>query len=413
MKLQTSLKNEICVHENSLAHLKFTAYWQDETGVHSAIQHVEKFNVWRDLDLLPAKLIDDILHQPVGKGERHRFSAGELVPAWQASQQVKLPLQNFVGRLRGGALIKPLAGRYYPAGMVRGVAGIYSENMFPTRIVEQAENEMVVDYNHPLALNSIELEVEILDIMPPNDEHGGRCADVINDLLNTGPGMQAPTHIAATDFFVDGAFSRVDESCDRNFYQQERMVHHLDAHARKTIAEVYGKLIKPGSRVLDLMSSWESHLPDGLDGISLSGLGMNAAELKNNPALDDYVVHDLNEQTCMPYRDESFDAVICSASVEYLTQPLAVFAEVRRVLKPGGACIITFSNRWFPAKAIQLWSELHEFERAGLVVEYFRQSGWTGDINTFSSRGRHRPLDDPHYIKTHISDPVYAVWCRK
>lgn len=79
--------------------------------------------------------------------------------------------------------------------------------------------------------------------------------------------------------------------------------------------------------------------------------------------------------------------VICSVSVEYLVRPLEVFAEVGRVLKPGGRFIITFSDRWFPSKVIQLWTELHPFERMALVLEYFRRSGQFSDLATESRRG--------------------------
>jgi len=51
-----------------------------------------------------------------------------------------------------------------------------------------------------------------------------------------------------------------------------------------------------------------------------------------------------------------------TVSVEYLTRPFDVFAEAARVLKPGGVCAATFSNRGFPPKVIWVWPVLHEFE---------------------------------------------------
>ena len=257
------------------------------------------------------------------------------------------------------------------------------------------------------------MNVEIIDIFPPSDEHGGRCNDIVEEFLCNGPGMQMPVNDTSTDFNVENEYKRVDEADDVIFYEKERKVHHLDAYARKTISEIYAGAIKPGDHVLDLMSSWESHLPEDLDSVKVSGLGMNAIELQANPLLDDYILHDLNKDCLVPYANETFDVVICTASVEYLIKPLNVFEQIKRVLKPGGKCIMTFSNRWFPSKSIILWSEIHEFERVGLVMEYFKQSGWKGEINTLSSKGLHRPIDDPHYAKTQSSDPVYAVWCTK
>jgi len=414
--------NEACIHEHSLASLVFTLQWKNETGVHKAIQYVERFNMWRDMDLLPQVLIDDLINHAVGKGPDHFFNAGELVPAWQSSLQKTLPVTSFTGCLPDGEKIKPKVGRFYPAGMISGINGIYSGNMQPVRIVGIWDDKIVIDLNHPLALEDISVQVEIVSIHPSTIETGGRCTDVIETMLSNGPGMQLAYTRTITDFFADNIFDRIDDNDDSVFYEKERKVHHLDENARKSISELYNSLIESGDRVLDLMSSWESHIStnltnkserDGLTDIYLTGLGMNEKELKSNPQLNDYIVHDLNAESAMPYENELFDVVVCTASVEYLTNPINVFVEVHRILKPGGKFIITFSNRWFPAKAIKLWAEIHEFERVGLVSEYFRKSGWQGSIDTLSSRGRHRPEDDPHYHQTQISDPVYAVWCVK
>jgi SAM-dependent methyltransferase len=167
--------------------------------------------------------------------------------------------------------------------------------------------------------------------------------------------------------------------------------------------------LAPGARALDLMSSWVSHLDGIADTATVSGLGMNAAELAENPRLADYVVQDLNREPRLPYADGSFDVVICSVSVEYLASPFDVFAEVARVLKPGGQFIVTFSDRWFPPKIIRLWTELHPFERMGLVLEYFHRSGHFTGMATESWRGRPRPEDDKYYPQRRTADPVFTV----
>jgi SAM-dependent methyltransferase len=179
--------------------------------------------------------------------------------------------------------------------------------------------------------------------------------------------------------------------------------------ARAIINRLYRRSIAPHARVLDLMSSWVSHLDGVADSIAVSGLGMNAAELAGNPRLADYVVQDLNHDPRLPYTDGSFDVVVCSVSVEYLVSPFDVFTEVARVLKPGGWCIVTFSDRWFPPKVIRLWTELHPFERIGLVLEYFRTSGHFAGLATESWRGWPRPRDDKYYPRRGTADPVFAV----
>ena len=125
------------------------------------------------------------------------------------------------------------------------------------------------------------------------------------------------------------------------------------------------------------------------------------------------LIHDLNLDPRLPLPDGRYDAVICTASVEYLVRPFDVFAEAARVLKPGGVFAATFSNRWFPPKAIRVWPLLHEFERVGMVLEYFIKTGPYTGLETFSLRGLPRPEDDKYYCQIPYTDPVYAVWGRK
>ncbi|HSO66707.1 MAG TPA: class I SAM-dependent methyltransferase, partial [Desulfatirhabdiaceae bacterium] len=109
----------------------------------------------------------------------------------------------------------------------------------------------------------------------------------------------------------------------------------------------------------------------------------------------------------------SLDAVVCTASIEYLTRPVEVISEISRILKPGGLLVMTFSNRWFPPKVIRIWTELHEFERMGLVLEYMMLTGSFENLHTFSMRGLPRPETDKYFGQQRYSDPVYAVWGQK
>jgi ubiquinone/menaquinone biosynthesis C-methylase UbiE len=121
-------------------------------------------------------------------------------------------------------------------------------------------------------------------------------------------------------------------------------------------------------------------------------------------------VHDLNQQPQLPFADRQFDAVICTVSVEYLTQPLAVMHEIARVTRPGGIVVMTFSDRWFPTKVVDIWTEMHPFERQGLVLDYFLHTGCFSHLHTESTQGLPRPKDDPHIREKSLSDPVFAVW---
>ncbi len=190
-------------------------------------------------------------------------------------------------------------------------------------------------------------------------------------------------------------FSRADESDDAWFYAIERKVVHLEAGAIEALRRFYSETLPPGGAVLDLMSSWRSHLPDGVGAVT--GLGMNAAEMSDNPQLDVVVVHDLNRVPRLPFGDDAFDAVVCAVSVQYLTEPLEVFSDVRRVLRSGGPVVVSFSNRCFPTKAVAIWLGATSDAHRALVREYLERSGFTDVVD--------EPVPSP-------DDPLFVVWGR-
>ena len=171
------------------------------------------------------------------------------------------------------------------------------------------------------------------------------------------------------------AFEKADPSPDAMFYAPSRMVAHIDERAIAAVTALYAEHLRDGMRVLDLMSSRYSHLP-ALD-LDVTGHGMNAAELEANPDLARHVVQNLNERQALPFVDGEFDAALCCVSVQYLQHPVAVFAEVARVLRPGAPFAISFSNRCFPTKAIALWHALpNGRERCAYVAAALREAGF-------------------------------------
>ena len=188
------------------------------------------------------------------------------------------------------------------------------------------------------------------------------------------------------------AFDRMDPSPDEAFYAYERKVVHIEVGAIEALREAYGEMLPPGGRVLDLMSSWRSHLPYGGLG-EVVGLGMNAAEMADNPQLDTFLVHNLNRDPALPFDDGSFDAVVCAVSVQYLTHPVEVFEDVRRVLVPGGPFLVSFSNRCFPTKAVAVWLANGDAAHRGLVRSYFEESGFVDVVDE-----RRPSPDDPLYL---------------
>lgn len=165
---------------------------------------------------------------------------------------------------------------------------------------------------------------------------------------------------------------KLDPSNDRDFYEEPRFVTHVDAGFIDRLMQLYRERLHPQTRVLDLMSSWVSHLPDDMEFAWVEGHGMNAAELARNPRLDRYFVQNLNDNPQLPLEDATFDAVLNAVSVQYLQYPEAIFSEICRVLKPGGIAIVSFSNRMFFQKAIARWRESSETARVELVGRYFQ-----------------------------------------
>ena len=169
------------------------------------------------------------------------------------------------------------------------------------------------------------------------------------------------------------ALRRIDAGPDAAFYAVPRMVAHIDGRAIAAVRALYAERLAPGDRVLDLMSSRHSHLPE-MD-LAVTGLGLNGDELAANPALSRGIVHDLNEDPRLPFEAGAFDAVLCCVSIQYLLRPVPVFADAIRVLRPGGRVILTFSDRCFPTKAVAIWRALGASERPRYVAATLEEAG--------------------------------------
>ena len=202
-----------------------------------------------------------------------------------------------------------------------------------------------------------------------------------------------------SESFPEGFFARSDDEPDALFYEPARLVTHIDDAAIAAVGALYGELGIDGE-VLDLMSSWVSHFVE--PPLQLTVMGMNRHELDSNRAASERVVHDLNQQPTLPFADGSFDDVVCCVSVDYLTSPVEVFADVGRVLRQGGRFVTTFSNRCFPTKAIRAWMASDDATHQAMVVAYFERSAAfleaTVEVRIPPGQG---------------GDPLYAVWAKR
>ncbi len=169
-------------------------------------------------------------------------------------------------------------------------------------------------------------------------------------------------------------FQRVDETDDAIFYEQPRLVTHIDDPACAALNDYFRENLPAGGELLDLMSSCVSHLPWDVEYKSVTGLGMNQVELDENPQLTERLVHNLSNNPTLPFADNSFDGCMITVSVQYLIHPIHVFGEIARVLRPGCRCIVSFSNRCFPTKAVAIWHHMDDINHAKLVGYYFSEA---------------------------------------
>ncbi len=401
--------NEPILEANGLAAVTLTAIWSDGIAEHEDRKHFGNFSVFREIDLLPPDIASKLIGMRPGNCAEQQISADEIVGEWLEERQIVTDMNSFDSHYQRGLVVTPHAGRFYPQGYLHGTRDIVRETIAPMRVIKCEQNRLTVDLNHPLARIGLVIRLQLDDILPGYDRRGGRCNSLVEDLLQYNGFAASLRDGRETDY---GDFTtrqtRRDDKPDSVFYSRPRMVQHLDARALSTINQLYRKLIPAQAEVLDLMASHDSHL-HSIPWSKLHALGMNKKELATNKSADRTLLQDLNKTTRLPFENNSLDAIVCTASIEYLIEPLKILKECLRVLRPEGVLVVTFSNRWFPTKAIKIWSELHEFERLGMVTQWLKQSDFV-NLQTFSSRGLPRPADDKYADKTPFSDPIYAAW---
>jgi SAM-dependent methyltransferase len=207
--------------------------------------------------------------------------------------------------------------------------------------------------------------------------------------------------------------TKLDPSDDTVFYSLPRFVTHVDEGFIDRLTNLYRERLKPNTRILDMMSSWVSHLPEEIEFASVEGHGMNEEELAKNSRLNSYLIQDLNQNPKLPFEDKQFDAVLNCVSIQYLQYPDAIFYEIHRILKPGGIAIISFSNRMFYQKAIAAWRDNSESGRVELVKRYFdsvkNASGIPGFSQTETISHRSNAPAFLQMLGMAGGDPFYAV----
>jgi hypothetical protein len=191
--------------------------------------------------------------------------------------------------------------------------------------------------------------------------------------------------------YTSSDFDRYDPSPDTVFYQPTRLVTHIDDHAISKLSEYYAQVLPRSGTILDLCSSWISHYPPNIEKLASSqdvkvvGMGMNKAELGQNPILHRRIIQDLNVDPTIPADVDDIKAATCVVSIDYLTRPVEVLKALHEKMEPGAEVHLAISNRCFPTKAIKRWLDVNEDERLQMVGDFLWFAGFRQiDILTLS-----------------------------
>ena len=98
----------------------------------------------------------------------------------------------------------------------------------------------------------------------------------------------------------------------------------IDAIAVAAITELYREVMPSGGAILDVMSSWVSHLPPETHYRRVVGLGVDAGVLAENPFLDEWRVQDLNHDPHLNFANGEFDGAAICGAVQHFRRPAEV-----------------------------------------------------------------------------------------
>ena len=417
------------INEKQNLSLQLDIQWNDKLVTYRDRYFLLKTNLWRDS--YPAALDYQIKRAKLNQTIKVDYKAGELLQEEFSKNNLKtIPLSKFNQYFQGPISIIPTVGRFYPRGMIEGVAGCFKMDDRPFRIIAKTDDTLDIDLNHPLSYFPLKLTATITDIFDANQQNGGRCNNVAETITINGPGLQtllcghsntdnsnSDMISESTNFFAAMPFSRKIEDDDALFYASIESKPPVDLAAIEQLKQFYSKHLNDlysapstnNCKILDLMSGPDSYLPVAGESVEVSGLGLKEDDLKANKSLSRSIVHDINKNPALPFENDYFDAIICSFSIEYMIKPQQVFQHLARILKPGGQLIIAFSDRYFEKKVIALWEDVHSFERMGLVLEYFHQSNAFEKLSAESIRGLIKQDGDPYVSKNVYSCPLFII----
>lgn len=346
-------------NDNAAGAIEFTVAWEKDGLTHEEWFLGRKFNPVNDV--FPRNMREALEGKRAGESVTMTYGPRMCIPRHRDSLVQTFDLNRLREKTVGGRPVIPLEGRFYPQGHIDGLLDVYPGTLTPFRLIELADDTFTADRNHPLAAIPVTVTAAIQYIEERSGGTYGSLTHWREATCDWGPGMQAMFDGQPTTFHHPGFFDRVDGS-DSEFTPPA-----MDKKARENLAAIQARFIKPGMRVLDF--SLGTARPEG-----------------------------------------AYDAAVCTCSVEYMTRPVDVLRYVAHFLAPGAPVVMAFTDRYDRDRVIRGWTDLHEFERLGLALEYLRAANLFENAGTVSMRNDWRDRDDPRSLETKgVSDPVYVA----
>ena len=138
-------------------------------------------------------------------------------------------------------------------------------------------------------------------------------------------------------------------------------------------------VLKPGMKVLDAGCGTGRHLCEAFrrQGVHVVGIDLNWDDLRKAQALAALTAAEDSggrlvakaDVTRLPFKDESFDVVVCSEVLEHIPENRKAVAELLRVLKPGKDMVVSVP-RYFPERVCWALSEAYHNEPGGHIRIY-------------------------------------------
>ncbi|MBL7005217.1 MAG: class I SAM-dependent methyltransferase [Gammaproteobacteria bacterium] len=398
--------------QTHIAKIKFTLTWSKQNISHCNETIAEQVNLWHDY--LPYDNNECIQSLKQGETYTQQFQAGELVPEFDPLLIQSISQKQFIQNYQTKMPLQPKLGRWYPIDMFEGVHGFSQGNTYPCQIIDQTNAKLLVNFNHPLAQYDLNITSEILKLSTIENHlsEPSQINDWTDIITRKGPGLEALNNFDH-NYTTSAASICIDEQDDAAFYADCESASYIDITSAKILTQFNNQFIEENTRVIDFMCGAQSFFKSKNKQLTVTGIGLCEDELKENPALNEFIILDVNKRQKLPFEDNSIDTVICSLAVQYIRDLRYTLKEIHRVLKVGGKVIFNYSEKEMLNKMLNIWKELHPFERMAYILQHLRDTQGFDNLHSHSIIGMHRNYDDPEFKLRVQADQVFNVWAQK